>query len=112
MIIYRPHRGTLSESMKEVSIYDSCDLMIESIVKDSKYLTGKPLFSAADVSIGPEIFPDYRTGWMDCRYVLISRFADSVYNPPQAIGICATIFPKDDIIREREQSANNALKCE
>ena len=95
MIIYRPHRGTLAESMKESDIYDSLDLMIESIVKDSEYLTGEPLFSAADVSIEPEIGPDDRTGWMDCRYVLISRFAEDVYNPPQAIGICATIFPKE-----------------
>ena len=99
MIIFRPHRGSLDESMKEAAIYDSFDLMIESIVKDSKYLTGKPLFSAADVSIGPEIGPDDRTGWMDCRHVLISRFAEAVYNPPQAIGICATIFPKEDFIR-------------
>lgn len=91
MIIFRPHRGSLDESMKEAAIYDDLDLMIESIVKDSKYLTGKPLFSAADVSIGP----DDRTGWMDCRHVLISRFAEAVYNPPQAIGVCATIFPKE-----------------
>lgn len=94
MYIYRPHRPTLAEAMEHAAIYEDYDLMVSAIVEDSAYLTGEPLFSAEDVSLGPVIGPDDRIGWQDCRHVLVSRFADAVYTTPQCIGFCATIFPK------------------
>ena len=99
MYIYRPHRGTLPEAMEHAAIYEDYDLMVAAIVKDSAYLTGEPLFSAADVSLSEIIGPDDRIGWQDCRRVLVSRFAEAVYSTPQCIGFCATIFPAESYIK-------------
>ena len=100
MYIYRPHRSTLEESMDHAAIYEDYDLMVQAVVKDSAYLTGKPLFSAEDVSLGPVIGPDDRIGWQDCRRLLVSRFAEAAYDTPQCIGFCATLFPKEVYIRK------------
>lgn len=100
MYVYRPHRGTLEESMDHAAIYADYDLMVQSIVKDSTYLTGKPLFAAGDVSLSPVIGPDDRIGWVDCKKVLVSSFSGVVYETPQCIGFCATIFPQEVYIRK------------
>ena len=96
MYIYRPHRPTLAEAMEHAAIYEDYDLMVAAIVEDSAYLTGEPLFSAEDVSLGPVIGPDDRIGWQDCRHVLVSCFAEAVYTSPSASVFAPRSFPNSN----------------
>ncbi len=93
MIIYRPHRGSLSDAMAESCVFANEDEMKRWIVDDSAKAYGKPLFSADDIVIGAEAISDSRNCWKDARYVCVKRYGSEVYSVPKCIGMCATEFP-------------------
>jgi hypothetical protein len=93
MIIFRPNRGTLVDSIAEVKEFKNEEEMKSHIAKEFQ-----GYISIDDILIGNEVFEDERIGWKDSRYVLTKRMGDdnyiTLYGTPQAIGTCATIYSK------------------
>jgi hypothetical protein len=87
MIIYRPHRGGLVESMKESEIFDDEDQLKNHIIKK-----WEGLISFEDIVINDDSVNDERIGWKDSRYVCTKRIGDKKFVHPQCIGQCATDF--------------------
>lgn len=95
MIIYRPHRGGLAESMREKEVFDSESDMKAAIVHRWHGIFDCNMFDESDIVVNwnePGVF-DERTGWEDTRYVCVKRMGSEVYAVPQCIGMCATKFP-------------------
>jgi len=90
MIVFRPHRETLKEAMKEVKCFDTEDELKEYICKEWQDMFGKNVISKKDVIIQDEAISDKRIGWIDSRYVCIKRFGKTKYKHPAPIGMCAT----------------------
>ena len=81
---YRPHRGSLKDSIALEKTFDSPSEMFDHIVKEWGGLIDKE-----DLSIGKEDWgPDPRIDWPNCHYVLARRCGDTAYNIPQCIGMC------------------------
>lgn len=91
MIIYRPHRGSLSEAMDEAKEFKDIQEMKEFIVKE-----WDGYFSVEDIVIEGKPTNDERIGWQDTRYVCSKRFGNqdniAIYGVAQCIGMCATIY--------------------
>lgn len=103
MIIFRPHRGSLSEAMKEAKEFKNIDDMKEYIVKVWHECWGgeKFLFSTQDIVINDESeVNDERIGWEDSKYVCLKRMGNEdyikKYGKAQCIGMCATKYKKAD----------------
>lgn len=99
MIIYRPHRGGLKESLAEAKEFESIEEMKAYIVKDWAEMyanIGFPCapFEADDIVLGEESKDDSRCGWHDTRYVCVKRMGKEIYSCPQCIGHCATDYEK------------------
>lgn len=92
MVIYRPHTGSLSESMRKAKTFESFDDMKEWIAKEWAETCGTELFKAKDIVISEKSVDDNRVGWLDTRYVCIKRIGKEVFKIPQCIGMCATKF--------------------
>ena len=86
-IKYRPHRGSLKESMEEEKVFSSTKDMIDHIVNDT--FMGVKLYEPDDISIGDNIGKDDRIDWKETRYVLTKRCGKISYDIPQAIGMCS-----------------------
>lgn len=88
MIIFRPHRGSLDDAMKEVKIFADYDNLKQYVVKD-----WNNLFTLKDVIIGSPEGDDDRIGWKDVRMVCITKLGEEdymkKYGVPQCIGHCS-----------------------
>ena len=93
-IIYRPHRGSLSQSIREARIFNSEEEMKAWIVEEWARPFGYKLFNIEDIVIDKEEINDSRIYWKDTRYVCIKRCGSEFYSYPQCIGMCATKFPE------------------
>ena len=78
MVAYRPHRGALVDSLKEMKIFNTSEEMMEYIEKNNSqlldYLSGFknkliPLHENKRLSIDDKVRFDERCGW-NTRYVL------------------------------------------
>lgn len=69
MVIYRPHRGLLKESMSEVREFSTAEEMLDWIVAEHTDPERGPAFSLDDLVIGTESRDDSHIGWHDTRYV-------------------------------------------
>ncbi len=91
MIIFRPHRGSLSEAMSEAKEFENEEQMKEYIV--SKWYG---YISVEDIVIDDNARNDDRNGWKDTMYVCTKRMGDDdyikEYGTPQCIGMCATDY--------------------
>lgn len=83
MIKYRPHRGGLSDSMKEQHNFKNIRTMLEYIEKN-----WNGLIETGDIVIGASLGTDNRTGWKSTRYVCTIRCGEDHYKTPQCIGMC------------------------
>lgn len=96
MIIYRPHRGGLRESMAEAREFESVEAMKEHIVRQHTDEELGPAFDANDIMIDDDPVIDRRVGWYDSNYVLAKRYYNddyvAKYGFPQCIGHCATDY--------------------
>ena len=89
MIIYRPHRGSLSDAMKECRTFDNEQEMKEYVAEglNGWFLAGTHGVTAEDISIAEDGIDDPRTGWNNTRYV---RFK---WNDSQiVVGMCSDDF--------------------
>lgn len=95
MIIFRPHRRTLDEAMAEAKEFETEEEMKKYISKD-----WDGLIDVEDIVIDSRSVNDDRIGWEDSRYVCTKRFGNQdnmkLYGVPQCIGMCATIYKKDN----------------
>lgn len=97
MIIYRPHRGGLTESMAEAREFESIEAMKQRIVEHwASQFDGRKPFDVEDIVLGDECVDDPRTGWHDTRHVCVKRFGNEdymeKYGSAQCIGQCATDY--------------------
>ena len=92
-IIYRPHRGSLKDAMKEARVFQSVEEMKAYVAAEWERGNGLRLFEPEDVVISGEAMSDPRNGWEDTRYVCVKRMGSKVFDFPACIGMCATIFP-------------------
>lgn len=87
MIKYRPHKGSLSESINEEREFDTVDQMYDFILSD--WNTGHKFFDRGDLSISKDFGRDKRINWKECRYVCTKRIGKDKYDIPQCIGYCS-----------------------
>ena len=93
-IIYRPHRGSLSQSIREARIFNSEEEMKAWIVEEWAKPFGYKLFNIEDIVIDKEEINDNCIYWKETRYFWIKRCGSEFYSYPQCIGMCATKFPE------------------
>lgn len=93
MIIYRPHRGGLAESMAEAREFITKEAMFDYIVEMHNEQERGPAFMPKDlVIVKQSAVDDSRTGWHDTMYVCTKRYFGEVYHHPQCVGMCATDY--------------------
>lgn len=74
---YTPHRGSFSESQKEMKVYDT----IEALKKD----ISNEYYNESDIVIKAELRYDKRVDY-NKSMVCVKRFGNEVYKTPQCIG--------------------------
>ena len=90
VIKYRPHHGSLDESMSEQKIFSTVDEMFDHIVSEWTKDFNKELFTKDDIIISSNGIRDRRTDWKLTRYVCVKRLGDKLYtDTPQCIGMCS-----------------------
>lgn len=102
MIIYRPHRSTLSEALEKAREFKTEEEMKEYIYQDHKRYFEEIGFSRSPFEISDIVIDksdahdDERCGWHDTMYVCVKRYGDKdytkLYGCPQCIGMCATDY--------------------
>lgn len=92
MVTYRPHRGSLEDSMKEARTFDNWYQMTQYIANNWNLAVGKKVIDPDDIVMDLESTDDERTGWKDVHMVLITRIGNEnfmeKYGNPQCIGYC------------------------
>ena len=93
MIIYRPHRGSLIDAMKEAKEFETLDEMKDYIVDDWDGFIKKD-----DIVLSEETHDDNRIGWKNVKHVCTKGILEydgtykdyiKLYNTPQCIGMCS-----------------------
>lgn len=84
MIIYRPHRGSLNDSLQESKVFDNYGELFKYIV-----MSWDNLFDTSDIRL-LHIDNDTRIGWNNVFYVCTKRFGAEICSYPQCVGIMAT----------------------
>ena len=87
MILYRPHRGGLAESMAECRRFENIDQMKKHVVEEWSF-DGYEMMAEDDIIIGEVLGDDNRVGWKNVRYVLTKRFGKDICAHPQCVGMC------------------------
>ena len=87
MIKYRPHRGMLSESMKDEMEFDNIDQLYDYLLEYWNYLDKN--FEREDLSITKDFGRDDRINWKELRYVCTKRYGGNIYDIPKCIGCCS-----------------------
>jgi len=70
-VIYRPFKGTLKESMKEIKVFDSYEDLQNFIIERSK---GSFNIRPCEIIIGGRPTLDERTGWVDSDSIYIDCY--------------------------------------
>ena len=83
MIRYRPHIGSLSDSMREAKTFVNISDMLKHI---EMYWLG--YVDMRDIVISESYGEDRRIGWKSWRYVCTKRYGNEIYENPQCIGMC------------------------
>lgn len=83
MIIYRPHRGSLTDALSEVQEFSTWQELKEYVAADWNSM-GCGQTKSSDVIIKTDIILDDRIDWEDTRMVLCKGYP---------VGFCATQYP-------------------
>lgn len=104
MIIYRPHRGGLAESMQEAKEFETEEEMKQYIYEEHKRYFIEIGFNSAPFDIKDIVISedmennDSRTGWHDAMLVCVKRYGNEdymkKYGAPQCIGMCARDYER------------------
>lgn len=103
MIVYRPHKCSLSDALAEAMEFQNEEEMKDYIYQDWKKLYMELGFKSApfdveDIVIDDETSDDTRFGWHDARHVCATRMGNDVYDCPQCIGMCATNYGRAEAV--------------
>lgn len=90
-IIYRPHRVSIIDSMKESKEFNSENEMKDYIVKQNMNK-----FTKDDIVLSDEMHCDIRIGWNNVRLICVEKYNNKKYENPICIGMCATDYKKWD----------------
>lgn len=89
MLIYRPHRSSLSEAMKEAKTFNSFEDIKNYVANEWNNLWGYQILNPDDIVLCEE-FHDDRVGWEDVHYLCAKKigYEDYMeeYGCPQCIG--------------------------
>lgn len=91
MIIYRPQRSTLVESMMEAKEFNNFDEIRQYIV-DQENKDGKTMVSFDNIHVRGVRRSDPRCGWWDCMEVCVSVYGDEKSESGFCLGIMATSY--------------------
>lgn len=92
MFKYRPHRGSLDESMKEAKTFITMEQMFDYIVETDPL----QILQKEDLYISEDQGKDDRIDWSESRNVMAKRYGKNVY--PLPIGWCSMedyLVPED-----------------
>lgn len=84
MIIYRPHRGSLSDALSEAKEFSTWQELKEYVASTWNSM-GFEQVESSDVTIKTDSIMDERICWEDTRMVLCKSYP---------VGFCATQYPK------------------
>lgn len=94
MIIYRPHRTSLSDALSEAKEFSTWQELKEYVASTWNSM-GFGQATSSDVSIKDNSIEDERIDWKDTRMVLCKGYP---------VGFCATQYPTpDDSIKVRSE---------
>lgn len=93
MIKYRPHRGSLTDAMKEEMKFNSVDEMFRYIVE--KWNKNIYIFEVEDLILSEDKGKDERIDWKETRHICTKRMGENIYNTPQCIGMCSIEAEED-----------------
>lgn len=104
MVIYRPLRGELAESLEEEKEFETFDDVKQYIVESTRSFYKSLGFVSSPYEIDDIVIneadktDDERCGWHDTMLVCVKRFGDEdymkEYGIPQCIGMCATDYQR------------------
>lgn len=111
MIIYRPHRGSLEDAMKEAEAFNNWYQMTQYIASKWNLAVGQKVISPDDIVMDTEPIDDKRTGWKNVHMVLVTRVGNEnfmeKYGNPQCIGYCTY-----DVSSVKKYSTTKEVGCE
>lgn len=85
--LYRPLRGTLEESMREVQEFDSIEAVRAGVY--AEWNADGKVFDLSDVEVVlTEEVAEPKIGWYHVHSITIKRFGDEHFDTPQVIGHC------------------------
>jgi hypothetical protein len=88
-ILYRPHKGSLEDSMQELCEFSSVPEMTKHIVQDWRDAFGNGVISSEDIVVNEtDMGADPRIGWRNTHYVCAKRIGKETCSVPQCIGMC------------------------
>jgi hypothetical protein len=91
MIIYRPHRGTLKESLSEKKEFETV-----SDMKDYIVIQWNGFIEKEDIVIDYKEINDERIGWKDTKRICVNKLGNEdymkIYGCSQCIGYYATNY--------------------
>lgn len=94
MIIFRPQKGSLADSMAEAKEFSTVEDMKDHIVAMMANKDPESLITADDIVIEDLTINDSRVGWEDSRNVCVKIMLDKCYK--SCIGMCATKYRKNN----------------
>jgi hypothetical protein len=93
MIVYRPHRGSLEDAMKEAKTFLNEWQMKRYVANNWNLAIGRKVLDPEDIIIDSESTDDDRVGWKNVHMVCAARIGNEDYIKkycnPQCIGYCA-----------------------
>ncbi len=97
MVIYRPRRDGLIDSVIAAREFESLDAMKRYLYNDAPVHNGVKAFEMEDIVVSDSPRDDPWTEWQDTRTVGLKRFFNADYvkmwGNPLIIGHCATRHP-------------------
>lgn len=95
MLIYRPHRGSLAEAMKEAKTFNSLEDIKNYVANEWNNLWRYQILNQDDIVLDEESHDDDRIGWKDVHYLCAKKIGDEdyikEYGLPQCIGFVGWI---------------------
>lgn len=104
-IYFRPVRGTLEESMKNLKTFPNVNEMKQYIINHSEQSLGGIHYQMNDIVIDKKGVNDDRTQWRSTHYVCVTHMGGEHFDVPACIGMCTfysnTFGYVDDDVFER-----------